>query len=383
MRHRLIWLSVVAALVACSDSTPTTAPARPSLDHVRSTVVFPGGTLDDNILAIIGFWPSGQAKSLLAQWTDLKKKFAAGQTNPRLLAEAQKKLAELSKKVVKETGKMNEPPTGESPGAAAARLILYMSLYVYGGPDTPPPPYDPGADAAVGFLTPGKGLTITTPSDRAGAQFDPGSVGEDRIIIITVNPNQYGPCDGPLLTQLCQWPLFYNIESFPDGPLLKLAKAAICHVNAGDGAPSEGIHDRFRLAHTRPTNPANYTPGGTIRYDGGETEDIEILPLISQTFVQCLDVEYDFLPSELVDAGFLRRGAHAARALALRAQRLLSPRSAYAIDQGGGGGFEAFSPFNDVDPGPDFVDAAPPPPPPPPGPPGPPPPPPPAAAPRG
>lgn len=369
MRHRLFGLVLVAALAACSDSSPTATRTPPGLDHVRALIT-PSGTLDQNIQTIIGFWPNGPEHDLLNQWNDLKKKFAKGQTDPKALADAKKKLADLAKHILKLTPKMDGPPTGESPDAAAARLILYMSLYIYGGPDTQPPPFDPGADDAVGFLDPNHDLTIVTPSDRAGAHFDKGSVDGDRIIIITVNPNRYGPCDGPLLTQLCQWPLFYDIQSFPDGPLLKMAKGAICHVNAGDGAPPEGIHNRFRLAHTKPDNPANYTPGGTIRYDGGELENIEILPLISQTFVHCLDVEYDFLPSELVDAGFMRRGAHAARALALRVQRLLSPRSAYAIDQGGGGGFEAFSPFNDVDPGPDFVDAGPPPPPPPPSPPG-------------
>jgi hypothetical protein len=212
-----------------------------------------------------------------------------------------------------------------------------MSLYIYDGPNTTPPDYTAGADAAVGILTPTAPLTVVTPSQQAGAQFPTGSTDVNRIIVITQNPTPYPDnCSGPLQTTACQYPLFYFIESFPDTKLLTMAKAAICHVDAGGNRLPLADHDRFRLAHTKPASPSDYTPGSTIR------DNIEILPLISQSFVTCSNVQYANAGGNL-----LERGARFASSLI---GKLVSPKSAYAIDQGGGGGFEVFSPFNDVDP---------------------------------
>jgi hypothetical protein len=362
MRHRLLGLvavATVATLVACTDSIPTGTGAPGANLRVRTTEVVPTGTLDQEIIAIIGFWPKGQETDLLKKWEQIKKKYEEGQTDPKKLQEAIKKLFETSKHILKETKHMDDPPTGESPEAAAARLILYMNLYIFGGPDTDPPPYDPDADNAVGFLRPNAPLTIVTPSGDAGVHFDAGSVDEDRIIIVTQNPTQYADCDGPLLTELCQYPLFYDIASYPEGPLLKVAQAEICHPEEGEpgGPPDEATHLRLRLAHPAPSDAADYVPGGSVRITPVGVEDIEILPLISQTFLpSCEDVSYTPLPPEEIGASLFERGVRLASALASRVGKFLAPRSAYAIDQGGGGEFLDFgSPFNNVDPGNSFT----------------------------
>jgi hypothetical protein len=352
MRRLFLGLVIVAALAACNDSTPTGTRASGRELRVRATEVTPTGTLDEEIRLILGFWPPKPRNDLIAKWDAIVKKYNEQGTNPKALQDAIKKLYEFSKQIVKVTDKMGEPTTGESKEAAAARLIEYMNLYVFGGPDTDPPPYDPDAETAVGFLTPGAPLTLVTSGGGAGVHFDQGSVNENRTIVVTENPNQaYGTCEGPLKTKLCQFALYIDIASYPDGPLLKLAQAEVCHPEVGltGGPPDAATHNRLRLAHTKPSDPANYVPGGIIREDPVSEEDIEILPLITQTFLpSCEGIEYEG-PGEIGENLF-EQGVRLASRVARRVGRLLTPRSAYAIDQGGGGSFGDFSPFNNVDP---------------------------------
>jgi hypothetical protein len=195
-----------------------------------------------------------------------------------------------------------------------------------------------GADNVVGLITPENGDTIVTPAEMAGVAFDAGSVATETIIIITENPTPYPQnCSGPLQTKRCQYPKFYHFSQFPHVRLLKPAKFAVCHINQGTERAPLADHDRFRLAHTKPANPADYTPGSTI------VDNIEILPLITQTFALCEHVHYEEHASAPGLTGALMR-------LASGIGGLLTPKSAYAIDQGGGGEAFSFSDFNNVDP---------------------------------
>jgi hypothetical protein len=223
-----------------------------------------------------------------------------------------------------------------------------MAMYVFSGPGTSPPTYFTGADAVVGFVTPGAAATVVTPTRHAGVAFEAGSVAENTIVVVSQNNSaDFTPnCTGPLDTLLCQYPQFYTFEEFPHTRLLKGAKFSVCHINGGtnraplETATEHNIHVRFQLAHDKPANPADYTPGSTIRDQNGES--IEILPLITQNFVFCDNVTYTPEPPPVITQALTRMG----RALA----SLLTPKSAYAIDQGGGGVSFFFSNFNDVDP---------------------------------
>jgi len=249
MRRRLIGLVALAALTACSDSSLTKTTA-PNLNHrIRSVIVT--GSLDDNIQDLIALYKKGQENDFLKKWEQIKKEYEQGQTDPKKLAQAKKHLNDLIKHILKETPKHMEddPPDGESPDAAASRLIQYMLLYVYGGPDSVPPPYFPGADNAVGILKPNEELTLITDEGGAGVHFPKGSTDVERVIIITMNPEPWGTCEGPLFTTLCQYPLYFDIESFPDnGPLLKMGVASVCHPEVGEpyGPPDEATHLRLR-----------------------------------------------------------------------------------------------------------------------------------------
>lgn len=336
--HKLAAIASIVVLAACNDSQPVglTPP------HGGVATVTPSGTLDQNIYNLFALFPNGLSNAGLSQWKNIKAKYSAGQTDPQQLAVAKKMLVELVKWVQNKTNAMNTPPAGETKDAAASRLVLYMSEYVYNGPTFTPPVYTPAADVAVAVVEPTAGDTIVTPAEVAGIGLEAGSVAEPTIFVVTQNPTPYPDnCSGPLQTKLCQYPRFYTFDQFPHVKLLKPAKLSVCHVSGDVARAPLADHDRFRLAHTLPANPADYTPGSTIRNTGGEA--IEILPLITQTFVNCGNVE--------MTASGLRRGVLGkVTRLAKNVVKFFAPTTAYAIDQGFGGETLEFSDFNDVDP---------------------------------
>ena len=330
--------TVLSFTLGCSDNATGVNKSPPS---PSSLIISPSGTLDQNIVTILALLPKGLETAATTRWSNVKSKYAAGLTDPAQMVVARQMLFDLTAWVMQKAPGMDAPPNGETRPAAAGRAVLYMSMYVYSGPATPPPAYTPSADNAIGVVTPGAPATIVTPSTHAGVQLDAGSVDENTIVVITQNPTPFpAACSGPLATTLCQYPQFYTFDAFPHKRLLKDAKFAVCHVNGGDNRRPLADHDRFRLAHAKPADPADYTPGSTIRDQNGES--IEILPLAHQTFTTCTDVEYAPEPPVGV-IGALSTFGHALA-------KLVTPKTAYAIDQGGGGVSRFFSPFNDVDP---------------------------------
>jgi hypothetical protein len=328
--------------LACSDN-----PAASKLGVPRgpSFSITPSGTLDDEIIRILTLLPKGLETAATTRWGNVKAKYALGLSDPAQMAVARQMVFELAAWVKMKGPDMDPPPAGESKAGAAGRAVLYMALYVYNGlPHPSPPTYFTGADAVVGLVTPGAAATVVTPTLHAGVAFDAGSVAENTIVVISQN-NSAGftdNCTGPLQTLLCQYPQFYTFEEFPHTRLLKGARFSVCHVSI-DGERARhplADHDRFRLAHAKPASPADYTPGSTILEDFGQS--IEILPLASQTFTVCHDVNYT-PEAPVEEIGFLSRMG---RAFA----ELMTPKPAYAIDQGLGGVSKSFSPFNDVDP---------------------------------
>src|ERR1700730_13820748 len=142
------------AVVACSENPTnlkTLGDGRPTI------VVTPTETLDQSIDKLLSLFPKdlgardeqriqqGQNEDLnpRATWNSIKRKYAAGASNPAQLAAAKKELFRLSDWVTRNAQQMNTPPDGETKTAAAARLVLYMSMYGYGGPGTVPPPVTP------------------------------------------------------------------------------------------------------------------------------------------------------------------------------------------------------------------------------------------------
>lgn len=313
MRRLFVGLVAVAALAACSDS-PVTGTVSPTVR--LSQAVPPANDLDQAIYDLIAEWPVGLSAAILSQWTNVKTKFAAGDE-----AATNQKLLYLAIYILRKAPDMNEPAGPETKNALAARVISYMALFVGGETDAPPA----GTDNAVGILKPGVPLTLITPSGHAGTQFEGDETAENRIIIITQNANSFDFCEGPLPTTRCQYALFYSIQSIPSGALLNPGVADICL----DPHPEE--HDDLRLAHTDPD----------------DSNDIELLPpATTAKFIDCSDIGEEVI----TDASLFGRAVRLASALGSRIGKLLTPKSAYAIDQGGGGEFGDFSPFNWVGP---------------------------------
>jgi len=343
MRSRLLGLVVLAAVAACSDSSPT-GTSTPRSPAVRSSAAT-NASLNDDITNFIALWPKGLAQSLTSQWNTIKGMVAAGQIDL-----AKKKLSELSAYILNKEPNIVDPSPDTRDGVSS-KLIYDMILYVNGG--------DPGLDNAIGILTPDAPLTLVTGSGDAGVHFDAGSVNENRVVVVRQNPTFYPDlCSGPLDTTLCQYPLFYFVESYPDGALLKTAQVEICHLPVNTdtgpgyrGPTSEATHERFHIAHPKPDNPKNYVAGGII------SGNIEILPVISQIFIPTCPEGIDYFNPE-EEIGLIQRGIHLASTLGTKVWHVFGPATAYAIDQGGGGSFDDFgSPFNVVD-----VPAPPPPP---------------------
>src|ERR1700730_1015843 len=147
------------AVVACSENPnnlKTLGDGRPTI------VVTPTETLDQSIHKLLSLFPKdlgvpheqriqqGQNEYLNPQATcnSIKRKYADAtsdpkELDPKKLTAVKNQLFRLSDWVTRNAQEMNTPPDGESKTAAAARLVLYMSMYVYGGPSTVPPPFTP------------------------------------------------------------------------------------------------------------------------------------------------------------------------------------------------------------------------------------------------
>ncbi len=359
MNHDSRKFAVLAAvcafgLVAC-DQTGSTTPIGESPIAASTPARSAQATLDAEIRSLVtsGF-PKGHATSILAKWDQVLKSLAK---DPKTT---------LKGKVVPGSGGRTEltrtisfvglkaaevtPPAGETKAHFVARLILDMSLYVYGGPSTPVPSFSSTSDVAYKLVQPTSADTVVTPAKQAAVVFPVGSVVEPTIVVITPDTTYYpANCSGPLDTTLCQYPRFYHYNVFPDVKLNLPAKVQVCHVDAGANRLPLADHDRFRVAHEKPANPSNYSAGSTI------VDNVEVLAYTVINVTDCTaggGTQYSAVlrpdASRYERAAFFAQGL--ARRVASAARTLLLPKDAYAIDIGGGGEADFFSMFGVVDP---------------------------------
>ncbi|MDB4899746.1 MAG: hypothetical protein JWN53_1554, partial [Gemmatimonadetes bacterium] len=259
-RHTLVTAVLMLGLAACNDATAPTSRLAPRSETQYQLT--PSGTLDAEITALItALYPPRPRLVIQATWLAIKHELGENDAkDARLL------LTGLTKVILQSQPIMSTPPNNESKAGATARLVLYMSLYVYSGPSTPPPPeFGAGADATVGIVTPTAPTVIQTPTLHAAASFDAGSVNADAIVVLTQNTDFFkSHCAGPMTTKYCQYPIFYHYRVFPEQRFNKPVHVAMCHVHTGTNyGPLPGVdHDKFVVIHDKPADPANYTPGG-------------------------------------------------------------------------------------------------------------------------
>ena len=354
---RVLAFALALGLAACESPTaaPVLSPSAPS----RTVTPQANLNLEIHALILAGF-PREQAFTILLHWEPIVFEILESRLPPRRpgddarrlsdIAEARVELARTVAFVQGRTGAAT-PPSGETKAHYVARLVLDMSLFVYGGPDTPIPSIPPDADVASKLVSPGGPDTVVTPALRAAVVFPAGAVAQPTVVVITPDSTYYPDnCSGPLDTHLCQYPRFYRFNVFPDVKLAVPAKVQVCHVDAGSHRLPLADHNRFRVAHEKPASATDYAPGSTI------VDNVEVLAYAPMAVTNCLaggGTQYAAADSHS-DRGFFGRVTRLAMGLASRASAaatsLFAPTEAYAIDVGGGGFAASFSAFAVVDP---------------------------------
>ncbi|MEP6729204.1 MAG: hypothetical protein ABJE10_01135 [bacterium] len=336
----LVASMLVLSTVSCSDSS-TKPPAfmAPAGQRYQLTQT---GSLDTEIIALIQalFAPELQT-AVLGRWNHIKSEVAAGN-----LPGAKTSLLEAIEFIKSKQSEMNPPPNHESIPTATARLVLYMALYVYDGPNTPVPlQLGIGTDAAAEIVKPTAPTLIQTPLRHASSNFDAGSVTTNTIVVVAQNTTFFqSHCSGPLTTKYCQYPIFYEYHSFPHVRFEKPVRIAMCPVPPGGNyGVLPGIDDDMLVrAHDKPANPADFTPGG-FPIPG---EAVEILPLNTafdptHPTIICAGTAYPqvalfHVPQHPVGvlANALAFGARTANGAARLVAKAVTPKDAYAIDNG-------------------------------------------------
>jgi len=340
---RRIALPLVASLLvltSCTDSSirPTAFLAPPGARYQLSQA----GTLDAEIIALTqALLPPPLEANALSQWATIKERLVGGE-----IAAARSRLLTLDAFIQSSQGQMDPPPNNESIPTATARLILYMSLYVYNGPNTPiPPQMGIGSDAKTEIVQPTIPALVQTPLKHAAVGLDAGSVTTPTIVVVTQNTTFFqSHCSGPFTTKYCQYPIFYEYHSFPHVKFEKPVRVAMCPVPPGGnyGVLPGIVDDNLVRAHDKPINPANYTPGG-FPVPG---EAIEILPInpnfdpthpsiicAGTTYPQVALFHVPRRPEGALENAleFMARTGNRVANLIVDA---LTPESAYAIDSG-------------------------------------------------
>jgi hypothetical protein len=339
-RTALTLVASMLVLVSCTDSStrPTAFLAPPGARYQLTQ----SGTLDTEIIALIQalFAPEVEANAL-SQWSIIKERLAGGE-----VAAARSRLLTLDTYIQSKQGQMDPPPNSESIPTATARLILYMSLYVYTGPNTPiPTQMGIGSDAKTEIVQPTIPATIQTPLKHAAVGLDAGSVTTPTIVVVTQNTAFFqSHCSGPFTTKFCQYPIFYEYHSFPHVRFEKAVRVAMCPVPPGGNyGVLPGIDDDALVrAHDKPANPADYTPGG-LPVPGEAIEILPINPNFDPTHptIICAGTTYPqvalfHVPRQPEGAlenalAFMARTGNRVASLVAEA---LTPESAYAIDSG-------------------------------------------------
>jgi hypothetical protein len=339
-------------VVGCDSSHSSTGPGIGSPSFGKIPVQ---STLDGEVRSLVSTaFPKGQATAILAKW-DQVLKAVDKEPKDKLKGKAVPAAAgrkELTKTIAYIQMKASEAtsPAGETRDHFIARLVLDMSLYVYGGADSPVPSMSATSDVAFKVVQPANTDTVVTPAKAAAVIFPANSVSEPTVVVITPDPTYYpANCSGPLDTSLCQYPLFYHFNVFPDVKLNTPAKVQVCHVDAGTARRPLANHNRFRPAHEKPADPTYYSAGSTI------VDNIEILATVTMNVTKCVEGDStSYSPPLLGSVAPLDHMKLLAQRLTHGvtwiATKLFIPQDVYAIDVGIGGSAESFSMFGVVDP---------------------------------
>ena len=171
-----------------------------------------------------------------------------------------------------EAGRLLDPAGDDPPTSEGALADLFEAVADEAALDPPPISEAALTEGAVAFVDE-DGMTVVTQSGFGGVDFPAGALPGRTLIILERLPEEGAPGDGPLPTDLDQYPIFYQVTTFPEvGELSAEAVVGLCVVDPPDPfAPAPDVAARLRLAHPDPDDPA----------------DIEFLRLMDAPFVDC------------------------------------------------------------------------------------------------
>ncbi len=173
-----------------------------------------------------------------------------------------------------EAGRLLDPSGGDPPTTEGALADLFEAVADEAGLEAPPISEAALGEGAVVFVDE-DGMTVVTESGFGGVDFPAGALAQRTLVILERIPETGEPADrdGPLPTELDQYPIFYQVTTFPEvGQLSAEAITGLCVVDPPDPfAPDPDVAARLRLAHPDPDDPST----------------IEFLPLADAPFVDC------------------------------------------------------------------------------------------------
>ena len=265
-------LLLAAALAACSDDGGgPTLPEDviiPAQIQAQIDALFPAGNLRDSatdrVEDVLERADAGQAAAAQSVYLDFVA-FGGSQAA---------------------AGTLLDPNGGAPPTIEDALATLTEDVAEEAGLSVPGIPAGVfSEDGAVGTLD-ALGGTIVTGNQHAGIQLFAGALAGKVLITIERIPETGDPedHDGPLPTNLPQYPRFYRIETFP--AVAELGEnggiVGLCVVDPPDPfAPDPEVAPRLRIAHPDPDDP----------------QSIEILPLADASFLDCDGAAASLSPS--------------------------------------------------------------------------------------
>lgn len=173
-----------------------------------------------------------------------------------------------------DAGRLLDPEDADPPTTEGALADLFEAIADDAGLEAPPVSEAALETGAVAFVDE-DGMTVVTASGFGGIDFPPGALSQRTLVILERLPETGEPADrdGPLPTDLDQYPIFYQITTFPEVDELSAeAVTGLCVLDPPDPfAPDPDVAGRLRLAHPHPDDPST----------------IEFLPLAEAPFVDC------------------------------------------------------------------------------------------------
>jgi hypothetical protein len=316
MRRPFLLVLACGVLATACDDKPTN-PSRPSAAF-ELVGPFSGCVSADSVEALISaFFPAGKDRSsALARFRQVRRLVGPTPPGPDT-ASAVAHALNLVEFILKKyrDGRLIG---GTSPETQAATVDMLNGVLCTVGLAPAFGPGTLGEDGAAEVISPTSPTTVVlTESEQAGVEVPAGAVEQTVLVTVTRLPD----VPGPLLTELDQYPPFYEFTVTPEGAFAELVVVGACVQDAPDPT-------RLRLAHNVPP----FTPGS-----------IEILPLVPAPFLNC-EAGQAAAPGE--NRWLARRG------WLYRALAALAPRPLYAATFGTtglGGTVRSFSPFGAVD----------------------------------